>query len=467
MKRISSIVMAVLVIVAISGCMGSMYRRACGVNTTASYEEFLRKYPQGDLAREANQKLDGLYFEQASADGSITALETALKKRPNSSRAQEIRLRLAVLCEDRDWALVNAHPDDVNSCETFLRRYPASTHAADARSRLISLHDSEAWESAKKSDLISGYESFLKNRPQSPHADEARARLEDLCGERDWVVTQTNDTVEGYADFLSRHPSSPRSQEATSRRLALQKYDTEWKELMGRPSIQGLKSYCTRNPNSPYLPQARQAVLEMGTGRDIVDLVNEGKIEIEAHGSGIERVAVRLRKLVPYPVKVLIPVGSFFASANSSTQNMVTTAGSHVNLTSDDWYSVTPDAACANRPRHIPERENGFTVQRIPEQAELARLMPALDRAQVDIETRQAAVWIVTDNADYADLGILVAGYGGWGGSRVINEREAARAMKICDEEGINITMKAIWGDRQAIASELPNGALRKWMSGK
>jgi len=50
----------------------------------------------------------------------------------------------------------------------------------------------------------------------------------------------------------------------------------------------------------------------------------------------------------------------------------------------------------------------------------------------------------VLDNADYSDLGILVSSPFGFGGSRVIEEIETARAMKIIDDAGIDITRKAI-----------------------
>ena len=174
-----------------------------------------------------------------------------------------------------------------------------------------------------------------------------------------------------------------------------------------------------------------------------------------------------MRRLVPYSLTARIPVGTYFVSANTSSQNMVTTAESRVRLDTEDWQDVSPDAACANRPRDIPGSDDKFTVQRSPHQAELAKLMPVLDKAGVDTETRQAAVWIITDNADYDDLGILVASQSGFGGSRVINEPETVRAMRICDEAGIDITRKRIWNDKQAILSGLTDDELKKWLEKK
>jgi hypothetical protein len=97
--------------------------------------------------------------------------------------------------------------------------------------------------------------------------------------------------------------------------------------------------------------------------------------------------------------------------------------------------------------------------------------MPVLDKIGVDFATRQAAVWIVTDNADYDDLGILVRPLGFKAFVinryvdqviRIIKEAEAAKAMKICADAGINIYNKQIWSDRQKIFAGLEGDELQK-----
>jgi len=95
--------------------------------------------------------------------------------------------------------------------------------------------------------------------------------------------------------------------------------------------------------------------------------------------------------------------------------------------------------------------------------------MPILDKARVPYAVRQAAVWIVTDNASYGGLGILVSRsqFQMFGGTRQINEYESARAMKICDEAGIDVKRKAIWRDRQRILSGLKDEKLKKWLEDK
>jgi uncharacterized protein YnzC (UPF0291/DUF896 family) len=201
---------------------------------------------------------------------------------------------------------------------------------------------------------------------------------------------------------------------------------------------------------------------------DIVELLENGIIEAEIIGGDITYVNVRIRRLVSDPVTVRIPVGSFFVSENSSVQNMVATGGKNVRLTAGGWQSISIPAACANRPKKIPGSGNRFSVQRSPNQQELAGLMPVLNRSGAGMAVKQAAVWIITDNAGYGDLGILVRSPVGNTGaimsSRVIGDQDAARAMKICVDAGINIKEKKIWKDRKYIISGLPAGELKNWL---
>jgi hypothetical protein len=208
-------------------------------------------------------------------------------------------------------------------------------------------------------------------------------------------------------------------------------------------------------------------------GADIVDLIRDRKIEVATQGGGIQGVGLRVRRLVPQPLNVRIPVGTFFASRSGSSQSMVTTREAQTTLTDDGWVSLSVSTACANRPLNIPTAGDTFGIERSPQQAELAKLMPVLDRAGVPYPVMQAAVWIVTDNATYSDLGVLVSRRVPVGGAqfmppdtgtRVIREFDAARAMQLCQQAGINIKAKAIWRDRAAILQGLQDAALKTWL---
>lgn len=191
------------------------------------------------------------------------------------------------------------------------------------------------------------------------------------------------------------------------------------------------------------------------SGKQITELIDEGKIMIETEGSGIQSVKVKIKKNVTHPVTVIIPVGAFFVSKNNESQNMVITDEIKRTLKNNNWITITIPAACANRPRNVPNDEDVFTIQSTSNQQELELLMKAVKKNKVSYAVKQAAVWIVTDNADYSDLGILVQSYYGYGGTRVIKEDETFQALKLCSQVGINIKSKAIWFDKETIYSGL------------
>jgi hypothetical protein len=286
---------------------------------------------------------------------------------------------------------------------------------------------------------------------------------------RDFQRAQTENTAAAYHNFVQKYPNDPLAAQARQlwqdRAQAARGDDSIYNAALQQGTPDALKQFLSDYPGHEKTADAQQALTAMTDGEDIVDLLDQKKIELKSEGNGIQSVSVSVHRLVPYQVTVLIPVGTFFDAGSSSAQSMVTTEQTALALTDDDWHEMDPDAACANRPKSVPGDTDAFSVERAPAQAELVKLMPVLDRANVEYPVRQAAVWIVTDDADYDDLGELVeTSDGGSSGPRVINDAEAARAMQICDQAGIPIRSKAIWSDRVEIANGVDDQALKQWL---
>lgn len=93
------------------------------------------------------------------------------------------------------------------------------------------------------------------------------------------------------------------------------------------------------------------------------------------------------------------------------------------------------------------ESTDTFTIKKSLNQEELERLLAVLDAENADYPVQQAAIWIITDDADYYDLGTLICE----NGERAINESQAAEALLLIDKAGIDINNKAIAKDRDRI----------------
>lgn len=217
----------------------------------------------------------------------------------------------------------------------------------------------------------------------------------------------------------------------------------------------------TATPRPTATPLPTEPPYETG---NLADLLADGKVEMRARGSGIDQLEIDLRSLIEDALEVEIPAGTYFVAQSAGVQNMVVRRTEYVFLPegSSDWINALLEVACGNLHLSEPYSGDTFTVQRSPAQRELELLMPVLEAEWAGYDVEQAAIWIVTDNATYDDLGILVGGFGF--GSRIIDEDITVRAMQIVDKAGIDITRKAIWRDREMLGAGVEDRALADWL---
>jgi hypothetical protein len=441
----------------LAGCAGMAFKSASEVNTIASYEEFLAEHADSENAPEAKRRIDSLYFNKAEAVGTIAAYESYVKQRRDSALIPEAKRRIDKLYFSKAEAA-----GTIAAYEAYVQQRSDSALVPEAKQRIDALY----FKQAETAGTIAAYEAYVQQRSDSASVPEAKRRIKRLSDDEDWAAAQKNDTVDAYRQFVGRHPDSPRVQDAETRTGLLEKYRGGWEAALRKPATQGFKNYYQQYPESPYRERAVVIIRDM-EGRNIVDLLEEQKIEVESSGDGIENLTIRVRKSVPYPVVVLVPVGTYFTSFRESVQDMVVVAESKVPVSSDAWKSVSLAVACANKPKDIPSSSDKFGVSRSPKREDLARLMPSLKKVNANFGTRQAAVWIVTDDVSFSELGVLVTQFETYpyARERVIKAAEAAGAMKICDDAGIDISGKRIWRDRAEIVKGLPAGPLKTWLS--
>lgn len=350
--------------------------------------------------------------------------------------------------------------DESKDYAGYLKSWHSGRHATEAKE----LYDERSWSDAQAEKTVQSFERYLQIHGHGKYVAEAKDSIESLH----WQEATSANTFKSFQHYIDAYPNGRFANQAKSKQTSLLADDAPFLEARKKGTENAFKTFLAQFPGHKRESDVH-AILKDLEGRDIVDLLEEKKVDIETQGSGIKFVSLKVRRLVEHPITVRVPIGTFFVSRNTSSQNMVTTAETKLTITGDDWVSLTPSAACANRSRNIPGGSDSFAVQRSPNQAELARLIPILDKAGVEYAVRQAAVWIVTDNADYGDLGSLVirSQFQFYGGSRTIREKETARAMKLCEEAGIDITSKAIWQNRRKILDGLEDGELKMWLEEK
>lgn len=325
--------------------------------------------------------------------------------------------------------------------------------------------EEKVWLTSENSDTIAAYKSYLHAYPTGAYSTQAKRRVDSLS----WRKAMRGNTIRAYDAYVSSNPSGLHISEANRRIGESNKDETPYLRAQEAGTRKAWEDFLADYPGHVRAVDAKAAI-ETLVGVDVFDLLDQTRVEVETHGSGIQNVRLKLRRLGSQPVRVNIPVGTFCVAKRSSAQNMVVTGARSVTLKNDEWHTVSMPAACANRPRDIPGTSDSFSLQKSPNQEELKKLISTMQANSVTYPVRQAAVWIITDNASYSQLGQLVSRPVGvilGGGTRVIKEYEAARAMKICDSAGIDITKKAIWRDKETILSGLRDKTLAEWIKGK
>jgi hypothetical protein len=349
--------------------------------------------------------------------------------------------------EELHWRWI-AGASDATTLERYLGHWPQGRHRAEAAKRL----DDATWSTSAKGDEAA-LRSYLERFRDGAHRAQAEARIEELV----WQRSSKEGTAVALDRYARAYPDGRFLDAARAQREAVLADDGVF-ELARKGGDRGAyETFLASYPGHAREAEARAALADID-GRDLFDLLAEGKVEARASGSSIEIVTLELRRLVPHPLRVLVPVGTFFVSRDGSAQDMVTVAGDAVVLDGEGWVSTSVEVACADLHLDIPTDEVGFTIRRAPAQRALQKLMPVLDRAAAGVAVRQAAVWILSDDASYGDLGTLiqVTGFDPFGGGTpMINAAEAVRAMQLIDEAGIPLAEKAIWWDRDQLLEEL------------
>lgn len=225
-----------------------------------------------------------------------------------------------------------------------------------------------------------------------------------------------------------------------------------------------LPATTTQRPTATIRPLTPAPTREQVQGR-LMNLVEAGQIEVRSAGQSIDQLQLELRSQINADVVVEIPAGTFFLARSGGVQNMVVRHTRSVYLTDNAWVSTLLEAACASIHLDVPGAEHAFRILAQPNEADIAQLMPVLDATQPPYAVEQAAIWIVSDDANYDDLGTLV---GGWiTMSRLIHENETVRAMQLLDQAGIDLTLYRIWRDRNRLLEGVTEPTLREWLANR
>lgn len=162
----------------------------------------------------------------------------------------------------------------------------------------------------------------------------------------------------------------------------------------------------------------------------LLEAVKKKYIRFSGNGNSIQSSFIQIENLTDLELDLTIPPGTFLISKSGSCQNMVLTNPQDIVLRANDTYSGNVNTACMNIHRNIPDGDNIFGIAQRPSNHLLSKVITLLNEKNCRYNVIQAAIWIITDNADYYDMGILQnQSY-----ERVIDVEDYREAVSIVNE---------------------------------
>lgn len=176
-----------------------------------------------------------------------------------------------------------------------------------------------------------------------------------------------------------------------------------------------------RENNVPCADAARQP-----REYTIREAMEQGLITVEAHAADINNGNLYVTNNTAELLHILVPAGAYLESQWEDYQNMLLTQsrGFYLSAGSAQWEHFS--TACMNLHRAIPEATDGYALRFLEEGTLLHALAALLCEQELTYDVQQAAVWIVTDSAAYADVTGLNRS-----GSQVIQEEEYLRGQEL------------------------------------
>ena len=145
------------------------------------------------------------------------------------------------------------------------------------------------------------------------------------------------------------------------------------------------------------------------------DAVMNGELSCSPYANGIDTFVLTMTNetddILYVDFTAPPPTGLYLLCESGSYQDMLITK---IDYPDTDPYvdprgtfRVFIDTACMNLHRDVPHGETPYKLERLPVDSLLLRLLGLFEAEGCSYSVRQAAVWIVTDNAGFADTQLL------------------------------------------------------------
>jgi serine/threonine-protein kinase len=172
------------------------WRQVADSGSIDKLEQFRARYPNSPHLADLAEKLDNMYWDEATGAGTASALEKYLGKSPNGKYRGEAQEKL-------DWGRAEAS-STIQAYHYYQGQYPQGPHFELAGRKIEDLRFQAALNSEDEAVL----QAFLKDYPKGVRHDQIFGRLDELV----WGQTNKSDVSSLQAYVSGMHAGSHLSQ---------------------------------------------------------------------------------------------------------------------------------------------------------------------------------------------------------------------------------------------------------------
>lgn len=236
------------------------YKAALEAKTVAAWEAFLAKHPHGKRnARAERNRREAVAFEEARAGGRA-ALQEFLRRYPDGVLAKDAQRQLRHLQDADDYAQAESMNTPA-AWQLYLSAHPGGARSSGARERLMALEDA-AFAAVLAAKQPSKASAFLSDFPDSLRRDELR-QLMAKWRETAAVQEALDAIAAGDADraeALLRQISDPERHREIAAAIEASRDRTSWESANRADSAPALQSYIEAWPNGRWVSEARKRI---------------------------------------------------------------------------------------------------------------------------------------------------------------------------------------------------------------
>lgn len=194
--RMTLLVLALLIF---NGCASQqgMFDKAREADSIEAYEEFLAKYPTGELSGQASDAIETLVYRDCSAEDTPDAYEGYLRSYPQGAHRNEALSRMEDLAYD-----IARTADTPAAYEDFLKDFPASVRTMDVERRIMSL---DLDTLLKRADARS-CDEFVRRYGQKEYASDAIREVRERKEQLIYEAAATSTSIDAAIEYLSAYP---------------------------------------------------------------------------------------------------------------------------------------------------------------------------------------------------------------------------------------------------------------------